>query len=348
MKKNKINLLPLDKFIDNSLYNKKTGFYMNNNPFGEKGDFITAPNISILFSEMIFVWIYSIWEKFNKPNKINFVELGAGNGEMLFQILNTSKKFEGFINSFNFFVFEKSEYLEKIQKKKLKDYKVTWLKDLNKIPDSPTIFIANEFFDALPIKQFIKIKKTWYEKYIKYSKENIKFINKKTNIKKIESKFGIKLSANQNFIEFSPLAYYLLKKISNEIKSKNGGLLIIDYGSKEKKMKNTLHAIKNHKRVSLLKNNKNVDITYNLNFELIDKIINKFDLKLNGYTNQKKFLINLGILERAEILAKNLKFSEKANIYSRLTRLIDEKLMGDLFKVAFISKKKDKFNIGFK
>ena len=113
-------------------------------------------------------------------------------------------------------------------------------------------------------------------------------------------------------------------------------------------MKNTLQAVKNHKIVNLINTNKEVDITYSINFKLIRQIIEKFNLSLNGYTNQRNFLINLGILQRAEILSKNLKFSEKANIYSRLTRLIDKKLMGDLFKVAFISKKKNKFDVGFK
>ena len=348
MNTDKLSTLSLDEFINNTLYDKKKGFYMNKNPFGERGDFITAPNISILFSEMIFVWIYSLWKNFKKPKKISLVELGAGNGEMLFQILRTSKKFEGFLNSFDFFIFEKSKYLKKIQQKKLADYDVNWIHELSEIPNSPTIFIANEFFDALPIKQFTKIKGIWYEKYVKSENKKIIFINKKINMKKIENKFGIKISKNQTFIEFSPLAYNLLKKISNIIKNKNGGLLIIDYGTIEKKMKNTLQAIKNHKKVNLLNQNQEVDITYNLNFELIKKIIKKFDLSLNGYTNQRKFLINLGILNRAEILAKNLKFSEKANIYTRLTRLIDNKLMGDLFKVAFISKKKDKFKVGFK
>ena len=348
MNTDKLSTLSLDEFINNTLYDKKKGFYMNKNPFGERGDFITAPNISILFSEMIFVWIYSLWKNFKKPKKISLVELGAGNGEMLFQILRTSKKFEGFLNSFDFFIFEKSKYLKKIQQKKLADYDVNWIHKLSEIPNSPAIFIANEFFDALPIKQFTKIKGIWYEKYVKSENKKIIFINKKINMKKIENKFGIKISKNQTFIEFSPLAYNLLKKISNIIKNKNGGLLIIDYGTTEKKMKNTLQAIKNHKKVNLLNQNQEVDITYNLNFELIKKIIKKFDLSLNGYTNQRKFLINLGILNRAEILAKNLKFSEKANIYTRLTRLIDNKLMGDLFKVAFISKKKDKFKVGFK
>ena len=87
MKSTNKKYISLDKFIDSVLYKKNSGFYMNKNPFGERGDFITAPNISILFSEMIFVWIYSLWKNFKKPKKISLVELGAGNGEMLFQIL---------------------------------------------------------------------------------------------------------------------------------------------------------------------------------------------------------------------------------------------------------------------
>ena len=81
--------ISLDKFIDNSLYNKKCGYYMKKNPFGKKGDFITAPNISILFSEMISIWIISLWKKLKKPKKINIVELGAGNGEMMLNIIKT-------------------------------------------------------------------------------------------------------------------------------------------------------------------------------------------------------------------------------------------------------------------
>ena len=220
MKIDKLNFLSLDKFIENALYDKKKGFYMKKNPFGKRGDFITAPNISVLFSEMVFVWIHSIWEYFNKPKKINFVELGAGNGEMFFQILKTSEKFKNFNDSFNFFIFEKSDYLKKIQSKKLKNYNVIWLKELNKIPTCPTIFFANEFFDALPIKQFIKNGELWYEKYIKINNGKIIFINKKIKMKNFENKFKINLSKNRNFIEFSPLGYNLLKKISYIIKKK--------------------------------------------------------------------------------------------------------------------------------
>ena len=112
-------VISLDKFINISLYNKVSGYYMKKNPFGKKGDFITSPNISILFSEMITIWIVALWKKLKKPKKINIVELGAGNAEMMFNIIKTSSQFSFFRKSCNFFIFEKSEYLKNIQKKKL-------------------------------------------------------------------------------------------------------------------------------------------------------------------------------------------------------------------------------------
>ena len=150
--------IPLDRFIDKVLYDKNKGYYMNKNPIGNKGDFITSPNISIMFSEMITIWLISFWEKIGCPKNINIVELGAGNGEMMLQILKTIEKFNKFKSSSNFIIYEKSPYLKKIQKNKIKFENIKWISSLNKISKFPSIFIANEFFDALPIKQFVKKK----------------------------------------------------------------------------------------------------------------------------------------------------------------------------------------------
>ena len=113
-------------------------------------------------------------------------------------------------------------------------------------------------------------------------------------------------------------------------------------------MKNSLQSVRNHKFCNPLKNIGNSDITYNISFYLLKKILKKLNLKVVGITTQKKFLIKLGIIKRAEILAKNLKFSKKANIYYRLNRLIDSRFMGDLFKVMFVTKKNNNFKVGFK
>ncbi len=348
MKINNKKNISLDKFINKALYDKKIGYYMHNNPFGEKGDFITAPNISILFSEIIAIWCIAFWENLGRPKKINIVELGAGNGEMMHQMTKVFKKFEKFLKASKFFIFEKSYFLKKIQKKKITSFNVSWINSLDNLKSGPNIFLANEFFDSLPVKQFIKKKNKWFEKKIKISsKYSFKLADKPTNINGLEKKIGINLKNNQNVIEFAPLSYKYLKTISKKINSFQGGLLIIDYGYVEKKMKNSLQSVRKHKYSNILENFGNSDITYNISFYLLKKIVNKLNLKVAGIASQKNFLTKIGIMQRAEILAKNLKFSEKANIYYRLNRLIDNKLMGNLFKVMFITKRNNKFKIGF-
>ena len=340
--------IPFDKFIDIALYHKKTGYYMKKNPFGKDGDFITAPNISILFSEMLAIWCIAFWEHLGCPKKINIIELGAGNGEMMYQMIKVFERFNKFRESSNYFILEKSQFLKKIQKKKLNSHKITWLNSINKLKNGPNIFLANEFFDALPIKQFIKKKNKWYEKSIKKNNINkFEFVNVITNIKNLEKKIEINLSKNQKIIEFSPLTYKYLNIISKKINTFQGGLLIVDYGYFKKKMKDSLQSIYKHNFNNVLDNFGKSDITYNLNFFLLKKIVKKLNLKVAGLTSQRNFLTRLGILDRAEILAKNLQFSKKADIYYRIKRLIDRNFMGELFKVMFVTGKNIKFKLGF-
>ena len=340
--------ISFDKFVDIALYHKKTGYYMKKNPFGKDGDFITAPNISILFSEMLAIWCLAFWEHLGCPKKINIIELGAGNGEMMYQMIKVFERFNKFRESSNYFILEKSQFLKKIQKKKLNSHKITWLNSINKLKNGPNIFLANEFFDALPIKQFIKKKNKWYEKSIKKNNINkFEFVNVITNIKNLEKKIEINLSKNQKIIEFSPLTYDYLNIISKKINTFQGGLLIVDYGYLKKKMRDSLQSIYKHKFNNILDNFSKSDITYNLNFFLLKKIVKKLNLKVAGLTSQRNFLTRLGILDRAEILAKNLQFSKKADIYYRIKRLIDRNFMGELFKVMFVTGKNIKFKLGF-
>ena len=166
-------------------------------------------------------------------------------------------------------------------------------------------------------------------------------------MRKFEKKIKLKISYKQKFIEYSPIAVEYLRNITNKIKLNGGGILIIDYGYTDKKIKNTLQAISNHKFKDVLDDFGKLDITYNLSFYLLSKLIKKFGSLNCLLTNQKEFLLKLGILQRAEILTKNMPFSKKANIYFRVKRLIDNNQMGDLFKVMFITERKNKFRLGF-
>ena len=168
MKIKKNDILPVDRYIDEALYNNKSGYYIKSNPFGKAGDYITSPNISILFSEMIAIWIVSFWQNLKSPKKFNLIELGAGNGEMIKQIIKVFNQFPKFKDCCKINILEKSENLKKIQKQKLKKNNIKWLKNLNEINDIPNIFVANEFFDALPIKQFIKKKKNGLKEMLNF------------------------------------------------------------------------------------------------------------------------------------------------------------------------------------
>ena len=167
--------IPLDQFIDIALYDKKFGYYMKNNPFGKEGDFITSPLISNLFSEMLAIWCVSFWEHLGKPKKILLVELGPGDGSLSRDLLKTFKHFKDFYNSLEINLLEISDKLKIIQKSKILSKKTKWIKELNEINYGPVIFLGNEFFDSLPIKQIIKKKKLFFEKYVALSK------NKKKN-----------------------------------------------------------------------------------------------------------------------------------------------------------------------
>tara|TARA_Y100000768_G_scaffold385681_1_gene372346 strand:- start:711 stop:1757 length:1047 start_codon:yes stop_codon:yes gene_type:complete len=348
MKSKKILDLALDKFINLSLYNKKFGYYMKKNPFGKEGDFITAPNISRLFSEMIAIWILSFWQSLGSPKKFNLIELGAGNGELMNVLIESFQNFPIFLKSCNFIIHEKSPSLIKVQRKKLYKRKITWISEIKKLKKIPTIFIANEFFDSLAIKQFIKKENLWFERFVCLKNKNKPFfIEKKFNMKNFEKKINFTISKNQNFIEYSEIGINYLKKIAEIIKKNSGGILVIDYGYSEKKMKNTLQAIFKHKFSNVLKNIGNSDITHNINFNLFQKVVRQLGSLKNNLTTQKDFLIKMGIKQRAEILSKNQKFLKKADIYYRLNRLIDDKQMGNLFKVMLIKNQKNKFKLGF-
>ena len=348
MKINKSTNLSLDQFINWALYDKDSGYYMKQNPFGKEGDFITAPNITRLFSEIVTIWLITFLKSLGSPKKFNLIELGAGNGEMIKVICETLKNFPEHFSSCNFMILEKSEYLIEQQKKNLKSEKIAWVQDLEKNYTSPTIFLANEFFDALPIKQFFKRQDDWYEKFVDLrNPKDVKFNEVKTNIKLIEEKLNFEISKEQNIIEYSPDAFKYLKIIADIIEENEGGILIIDYGYLNQKMQDTLQAVNNHKYSNILENIGESDITYNVNFNLFQKFINQYKNLDTLVTTQKKFLTSMGILQRAEIVSKDIAFSKKTDLFYRIRRLIDEKQMGELFKVMLIKSKNNKFQTGF-
>ena len=177
--------------------------------------------------------------------------------------------------------------------------------------------------------------------------KEVKFNEQKINIKKLEQNLNFKISKKQNIIEYSPETFKYLKTICGAIQKNDGGMLIIDYGYFNSKMHETLQAVNNHNYSNVLENIGDSDITHNINFSLFQKFTSRFDNLNSIVTNQKKFLTSMGILQRAEIISKNIPFSKKTDLFYRVRRLIDENQMGELFKVMLIKNIKNKFKTGF-
>ena len=345
----KSKTIPVDKFFKNVLYDNKFGYYASSMPFGNKGDFITSPKISDLFSEMIAIWIVASWEQFGKPKSLSIVELGPGDGSLTNTLIKSFKKFPELNSIKKIFLYEESNFLKKIQKKKISSEDVRWIDNLDEVTDGPVIFFGNEFFDAIPIKQFKKIKDFYYEKNYTLNKDNkIKEIFKKaseTDTKLIKS---FKTLKNLKFVELPKSGFQELAKIIKKISKLNGCILMIDYGYLKPNNLNTLQSVFKHRKNNLFENLGKADITAHVNFALLNEFFLKNGLKIKNIITQKQFLENMGIIERAKILAKKMNFSEQTNLYLRIKRLLSPRSMGSLFKVILAYNIKKNNFAGFK
>ena len=345
LKSNK--LIPVDEFVEKVLYEPNKGYYTKKIPFGNQGDFITAPTISNLFSEIIGIWIVSAWEKLGKPKNFNFIELGPGDGSLSKVLVETLKNFPKLNNSINIYLYEKSDLLKNLQKKKLKDTKIRWIKNFNEIKKGPIIFFGNEFFDALPIKQFLYKNGSLLEKcYIVNPKTGLNEAYKTASHKDLEKIKSFKILKGLKFIEYPKLGLIELDKMVKKIKKQNGGILLIDYGYLNTLNKNTLQTVMKNKKIninSLFKNLGKADVTSLVNFSLLEEYFKKKKLNVKNIVSQKFFLEKMGIIERAKILEKNMNSKQLDYMSLTLMRLLHKDQMGRLFKVilAFKSKKTD-------
>ena len=329
--------LRLDYFIDLVL-NQKNSYYNSINPIGVKGDFITSPEISQMFGEIIGLYILNHWIN-NIGSKFNLIELGPGKGTLLEDILRASKIEKKFINSLKIELIEKNEKLIEIQKKTIKSInikKINWSKKFNANSDLPSIIFSNEFFDCLPIRQFYK-KNHWYEKEIKYNslEDTFSFKDKKIHNKKTLDKLN-KYQKN-NIAEISSIRLSLFKKICRHLVKNKGLLILIDYGYKNPIKNFTLQSVSMHKKSHIFENLGKQDITSLVNFGELINIANDCKLKILSYCTQREFLIKNGIQKRKERLKENLSYTKKENIEKDYVRLTDINGMGNEFKFFIIS-----------
>jgi len=337
--------ITIEQYINLCLYSKG-GYYINSKVIGKKGDFITAPEISQLFGDILGLFIFYIWEKkINKP--INLVELGPGKGTLLIDIINIAKHFTKFKESININLIEKNLNLIKEQKKKLINFnffynKTKWLRSFNLPTNKPIIVYANEFLDCLPIRQFYKKDNKWFEKMITFEQDNqcFSFLDVKITDTKILNE--IKKYQPKNILEISKIREDYFSKICKHIYHSGGMIIIIDYGYFEIPQYFTLQALCNNKKSNILDNPGSQDITSLVDFKKLIILAKSYKLNIENFSTQREFFLKYGIKERTKKIIEKSTKQQKDNIKKGLKRLIDKNNMGSLFKVLVVSKYNDK------
>ncbi|AOV87522.1 SAM-dependent methyltransferase [Wolbachia endosymbiont of Drosophila incompta] len=333
--------ISISDFMNAVLYHEKYGYYTSKLPLGKDGDFTTAPEISQLFGEVIAVWIMHTWEKLGKPSKFSLVELGPGKGTLIHDIIRVTKKYSSFFNSMLIHLVEISPTLRKIQKEKLKSLDVNWHKNIDNLPEQPTIFLANEFFDALPIDQFVYHDEGWYENMVTKQDDCSLLVSCQcvtVESRKKESWIPVSVTQMTNgkffngaVVEICSVGVEILKKLEKKIYNNKGAALIVDYGYVYPAYKSTLQSIKQHKYANFLENVGNSDITALVNFQALRDPLKHVDCEI---LTQREFLYLFGIKERTQALMKSASDEQKNRIFSEFLRLTEN--MGTLFKAMLL------------
>lgn len=338
-------------FMNYAMFDKKTGYYRVKKPIGKNQDFITAPEISSVFGELIAIYFLNFIIESKK--EIAFVEMGAGNGTLFFDIIETflriAKKLniEEKIQKISFNIIEISEKLTQIQQEKFQNsnLKIKWHKNfdefLNHNQNRQIYFISNELFDCFEIHQFAKTNKKWQEILVSLKNEKLTLITEKFNqekhnfIEKIAKENEIDENANEIIFEHSFKAQNFINQLSSSIKKQGGIAMIIDYGYYNSPLKSTLQAIKSHEKQDIFQDISNSDLTSLVNFKMLEKSAKNNNLQ-TSLVSQAKFLISLGIKEKESALLNYNTFLDESQVKSAINRLIDKNEMGELFKCLII------------
>ncbi|KAH6792067.1 NADH dehydrogenase ubiquinone complex I [Perilla frutescens var. hirtella] len=338
----------LKNVIKEVLTNPKAGFYINRDVFGAEGDFITSPEVSQMFGEMVGVWAVCLWEQMGQPDRINLVELGPGRGTLMADLLRGVSKFKNFTASLQLHLVECSPALQKLQYQNLKCTRedaadgdcismlsgspVSWHAMLEQVPTGvPTIIIAHEFYDALPVHQFQKASRGWCEKMVDVTENSLfrfvlspqptpatLYLAQRCKWAKAEE------IAKVNQIEVCPKAIDLTQEIANRIAVDGGGALIIDYGLNGI-VSDSLQAIRKHKFVDILDDPGSADLSAYVDFEAIRRSAEEIpDVTVHGPITQSQFLGSLGINFRVEALLENCSEEQADALRTGYWRLVGE------------------------
>ncbi len=331
--------ISISTYMELALAHPEFGYYMTRDPLGRAGDFTTSPEISQMFGELLGLWCVDMWNKLGSPSRFTLAELGPGRGTLMADALRAAALVPAFGDAANVAFVEMSPTLKEEQQKNVPI--ATWYSRLDELPDTPLIVIANEFFDALPIKQFQRTEQGWCERHIGLAPEN--------DPSGTPFRFGLteSLIANQMLpealraapigaiAEVCPLGEMIIGQLASRISANKGAAIIIDYGHVQSAPGDTLQAMKKHKFVDVLDTPGEADITAHVDFaNLAAKAIG---CSVSGPVEQGAFLTALGIDARAARLKAQATPDQADDVEASLRRLTDDDAMGKLFKVMALS-----------
>ena len=318
--------LGLHEYMAECLLHPQHGYYTTRPPFGTEGDFITAPEISQMFGELLGLCLAQSWIDQGSPTQFSLAELGPGRGTLMADVLRATKRVAGFHAAMRLHLIEASPRLRALQGQTLTGYDVTWATDISALPDAPLFLLANEFFDALPIRQFRREGDMWCETLIGAEEGRLIFgKSAPMSLDRKDTKSG-------DIVEVCPSADGIMAQISRRISAYGGVGIIIDYGGWNG-LGDTFQAMRSHKYVDPLHNPGQADLTAHVDFAALTRAAVPC---VCTYTTQGAFLSRLGIAQRAAVLAKSLTGDALTAHLLATDRLTLDAQMGELFKVLGI------------
>ena len=333
------------------------GYYPTRDPLGSDGDFITAPEISQMFGEVIGLWCIQTWQDMGRPETVQLIELGPGRGIMMSDILRAARLDKDFLAAIQVTLIEASPALEAVQGKTLGDVPcpISWASSLERAQTGPSIIVGNEFLDCLPIRQFIQKDRFagrggWQERMVALVGEELHFgvspapISESLQASLPEAQEEAK---NDDLLEICPANAQIIDQLKQRFETHPGRALFIDYGPETTEFGDTLQALKRHEKVGVVSDPGNTDLTARVDFGALIDIAKSVALSSTQAVTQREFLSKLGLEMRAVALSRS-KPESKDKIARQLHRLTAADEMGELFKAVCLQSDGLEVPLGFR
>ena len=329
--------MTLADYMRIALGDPEHGYYMRRDPLGAAGDFITAPEVSQIFGELIGLFFVQAWEDRGHPKKFHLVELGPGRGTLMADILRAAKIRPGFGAAAQVTLIETSPALRAVQQETLNRSHATWETALGAVAeDAPLFLVANEFLDALPAHQFVKSEHGWHERMVAARDDTLIFALAPKPLPPDIVPPALRDAAPDTVVEIGSEAIALVRNAVAWIVHSGGVALIVDYGQTESGFGDTFQAVKSHAYADPLADPGETDLTFHVDFGQISRAAQNEGAEIFGPVTQGAFLGALGIEARTEALKRSAP-ERAAEIDAAIDRLTSAQHMGTLFKVLGVA-----------